>query len=138
MTGARRKAVLLLLVVFLAGGAAGMLLEDVVDDLRWPAWLGGAEPHGARGGDPFDDDAEEDFLESLGLTGQQREAVDRLLDRREDRLEAYWSVRLPEMARLVDSTRAEIRALLTPDQRDAYDRWVARQRTPSSLPEGGS
>jgi hypothetical protein len=29
---------------------------------------------------------------------------------------------------LVDSTRQEIRKLLTPDQQAAYDRWIGEQR----------
>ena len=134
ISGARRKAVLLLLLVFLAGGAAGVLLEDVVEDFDWPTFGAGRTAEGeAHGGDPLDDDTEEHFLEGLGLSRPQRDSVDRLLDRREDRLEAYWAARLPDMERLIDSTRAEIRALLRPDQRDAYDRWIARQRTPTRI-----
>jgi hypothetical protein len=135
VAGVRRKAVLVLLAVFLAGGLAGVMLEDVVEDLDWP-W-----PHAARdaerhdrASDPTDDDAEEEFLEGLGLPRERLEAVDRVLDRREDRLEAYWAGKIPEIEALIDSTRVEIRGLLTPDQREDYDRWVARQRTPAPNP----
>jgi hypothetical protein len=126
--GARRTAVLLLLAVFLAGGAAGWLLEDVVDEIHWP----GGHREGstiARPDDdePLDDDAEEDFLETVGLSQSQLDSVDHLLDRREDRLEDYWKSRLPDLQALVDSSRREIRALLTPEQRAAYDRWLGVQ-----------
>ena len=135
VAGVRRKAVLILLAVFLAGGLAGVMLEDVVDDLDWP-W-----PHVVRdtegqdrSNDPMDDDAEEEFLEGLGLSRERLEAADRVLHRREDRLEAYWAGKIPEIEALIDSTRMEIRSLLSPEQRGDYDRWVARQRAPTPNP----
>jgi hypothetical protein len=135
VAGVRRKAILILLAVFLVGGLAGVMLEDVVDDLDWP-WLhvGPDTDHRDRANDPMDDDAEEEFLEGLGLARDRLEAVDRVLDRREDRLEAYWAGKIPEIEALIDSTRTEIRDLLSPEQREAYDRWVARQRAPAPNP----
>ena len=124
---ARRTAILLLLAVFLAGVAAGWVLEEVVDELDWPKQRSGSSAGAPRGG-TFDDDEEEEFLEGLGLTRAQRDAVDRLLDDAEDRLENYWKTKLPEIQGLLDSTRAGIRSLLTPEQRAAYDRWLAGQR----------
>ena len=126
----RRTAVLVLLAVFLVGGVAGWVLEEVAEDVNWPT-LRDDRPGAPGDGvdDPLDDDAEEDFLETLGLSREQLASVDRLLDEREDRLEAYWRTRLPEIQSVMDSTRAGIRNLLTPDQRAAYDRWVERQRT---------
>lgn len=124
----RRTAVLVLLAVFLTGGAAGWVLEETVEDIEWP-WDREDRDHDdeAPSGDPLDDDAEEAFLETLGLTRAQLDSADRLLDAREDRLEQYWRERLPDMQSLIDSTRAGIRALLTPEQRAAYDEWVRRQ-----------
>ena len=131
----RQKAILILVAVFLAGGVAGVMLEDVADDLDWSWTRAGrdAERHG-RANDPMDDDAEEEFLEGLGLSRDRLEAVDRVLDRREDRLEAYWAGKIPEIEVLIDSTRMEIRSLLSPGQREVYDRWVARQRAPAPNP----
>ena len=129
---ARRTAVILLLAVFLAGGAAGWLLEDVMDDIHWPGGHGEGSTLDRRDEDePFDDDAEEDFLETLGLSQGQLDSVDHLLDRREDRLEDYWSSRMPDLQALVDSSRLEIRTLLTPEQRAAYDRWLGAQSGPN-------
>jgi hypothetical protein len=129
MTKSRRTAVLVLLAVFLVGGAAGWVLEELADDLDWPSFLTDRDQNDAPDTDDLlDDDAEEAFLEGLGLSRDQLEAADRLLDQREDQLEAYWHGRLPEIEALVDSTRQQIRNLLTPDQRAAYDRWVRDQR----------
>ena len=124
----RRKAALLLALVFVSGGAAGWLLEEVVDDLDWPAASSTDRPHERSGESGFDEDEEEDFLRTLGLTPTQRDSVDHLLDQGEDRLEAYWAGKLPEIERLLDSTRLAIKALLTPEQRQAYERWLAGQR----------
>jgi hypothetical protein len=73
-------------------------------------------------------DGEEDFIESLGLPKMEEKALERLLDEREERLETYWEGKLPEIQALIDSSRVEIRSLLPPDARVAYDDWVARQR----------
>jgi hypothetical protein len=124
----RQKAILILLLVFLAGIGGGLVLEDAVDDGEWPSWLGGGRADSDRTTDPMDDDAEEEFLERLGLSRAQLEAVDSLLDEREDRLEAYWQANLPEIQTLIDSTRVSIRALLDPEQRRAYDQWIEQQR----------
>ena len=128
----RRTAVLLLLAVFLAGGLAGWVAEDVADEIHWLDRRSGHDGE-RRDGDPLDDDAEERFLEGLGLTSAQLDSVDELLDRREDRLEDYWRSHLPDLQALLDSSRQEIRALLAPGQRTAYDRWLGT-RSGSSIP----
>jgi hypothetical protein len=122
MIAARRTAVLVLAGVFAVGLAAGALLEDVVDDVAWP--FTHADGDQVRPDDPWDDDAEEAFLERLGLRPEQLQAVDRILDAREDHLERYWEDKLPELRGMIDSSRAEIRVLLTPEQQAAYDRWI--------------
>jgi hypothetical protein len=130
ITRTRRTAVLVLLAVFLVGGMVGWLLEEIVDDRDWPSLeVEHDDDDGGPGDrDPLDDDAEEAFLKRLGLSAEQYRTADRLLDEREDRLEAYWSGRIPEIEALVDSTRQEIRKLLTPEQQAAYDRWIEEQR----------
>jgi hypothetical protein len=45
-----------------------------------------------------------------------------------------WAGKMPEIEALIDSTRTEIRSLLSPEQREAYERWVARQRAPAPNP----
>jgi len=125
---ARRTAVLVLLAVFLVGAAAGWVAEEAADEIHWPFGHGEDKSRDRPDEDePFDDDAEEDLLETLGLSRTQLDSVDRLLDRREDRLEQYWKSRLPDLQAIVDSSRQEIRAMLTPEQRASYDRWLGDQ-----------
>ncbi|MGH7630760.1 MAG: hypothetical protein ACREOF_15515 [Gemmatimonadales bacterium] len=121
--GARRSAVAALAAVFLVGLAGGVVLEEVVDDFDWPT--ANHANHRDQPDDPMDDDAEEAFFDRLGLRADRRAAIDRALDEREDRLERYWEGKIPELRALVDSSRAEIRLLLTPEQQSAYDRWIS-------------
>jgi hypothetical protein len=129
----RRIAVLLLAAAFVVGLAAGAVLEEVVDDVSWP-WAERADGRQPNSDDPWDDDAEEAFLERLGLRPEQLQAIDRALDAREDRLERYWEGKLPELRGIIDSSRAEIRLLLSPEQQAAYDRWVT-ELTGTSVPQ---
>jgi hypothetical protein len=130
---ARRTAVLVLLAVFLVGGATGWVAEELTEGIRWPGRH--EHPRDTRSDrpdpdEPFDDDDEEDMLETLGLSRAQDDSVDRLLDVREDRLEDYWKSRLPDLQAIVDSSRREIRAVLTLEQRTAYDRWLDAESSP--------
>jgi hypothetical protein len=88
--------------------------------------------------DFLDEDARPDerLLQGVRLTGEQREQVDRILDRQEERLEQYWAARLPEMQAIADGSYAEIRAILTPQQRAVFDRRVAAQRARSAEEPG--
>ena len=133
MPRARRTAVLVLAAVFLVGLAGGAVLEEVVDEVRWP-WSERAADRQPKSDDPWDDDAEEAFLERLGLRPEQLRAIDRALDAREDRLERYWDGKLPELRGIIDSSRAEIRLLLSPEQQAAYDRWIANH-SGTSIPQ---
>lgn len=107
----RAVATLLLALTFVSGGMAGMALEEALG-LDWFDFL--------------DEDARPDdrLLDGIGLSGAQREQVDRILERQEDRLEAYWDARLPEMQAIAAGSYDEIRAVLTPPQRAVFDRRV--------------
>jgi hypothetical protein len=121
--GPKRSAILVLAAVFAVGLAGGVVLEEVADDVAWP--FGARHEERDKQDDPLDDDPEEAFFDSLGLPADRRAVIERALDAREDRLEQYWEGKVPELRALVDSSRAEIRLLLSPDQQAAYDRWIA-------------
>ena len=127
----RRTAVLVLIAVFLVGGAAGWVAEEVADEIHWPGRQYKEAPDRPDDDEAFDDDAEEDLLETLRLSRAQEDSVDQLLEAREDRLEEYWKSRLPDLQSIVDSSRQEIRAVLTPGQRDTYDRWLGGASGPN-------
>jgi len=118
----RWKAILALVIVFAAGLAGGALIEDIADDLDRPVFAA------ADDDDDDDDLSEETILANLDLTPEQRAAIERAFEAREDRLESYWDTQLPDLDGLIDSSRSEIRAILTPDQLTIYDSNVTRLR----------
>jgi Spy/CpxP family protein refolding chaperone len=61
-------------------------------------------------------------FESLDLTADQRTRVDAVLERRRRQMEVLWQQARPGMRAVVDSTEAEIRVILTPEQRGEFDR----------------
>lgn len=107
----RAVATVLLALTFVSGGMAGMALEEAAG-LDWFDFL--------------DEDVRRDdrLLDGIGLSAPQREQVDRILERQEDRLEEYWDARLPEMQAIAAGSYDEIRAVLTPPQRAVFDRRV--------------
>lgn len=112
---ARRVGALLLGLAFVVGGLSGMALEEGLG-LDWFDFL------------DEDRDPEERLFAELDLTGRQRERIDEILERREDRLEAYWRGRLPEIGAIMDRSYAEVRAVLTPGQLPAFERRVRELR----------
>ena len=108
MKRAGRVAGLLLLATFAVGGLAGMAIEEAAG-LDWF--------------DSLDRDESEDvrLLEGLALTQDQREAIERILDRQEDALEDYWKARMPEIQGILAGSYGEIRELLTPEQQARFD-----------------
>lgn len=62
------------------------------------------------------------FSRRLNLTTAQREAVSKLFQIRRERMKAVWETVHPQWEEIRQSTRQEIRALLTPAQQEIYDR----------------
>jgi Spy/CpxP family protein refolding chaperone len=67
-------------------------------------------------------------IDHIELTAEQRQRIDRILDRRRTETDSVWRAQKPRLRGIVDSTRAEIQALLTTEQRAEYDRLVAERR----------
>lgn len=113
---ARAVGALLLAASFAIGGLAGMAAEEALG-LDWFDFL--------------DEDAvpaDQRLFSGMELTEVQRERIDDIRDRREERLEAYWETRLPDIQRVMDSTYNEMRQVLTPEQQPVFDRRVSGLR----------
>ncbi len=115
----RRKAILALGLVFAAGLVGGAAIEDIADEIERPFFT-------AHRDDDEDADSEETILANLDLTPEQQASIEQVFEAREDRLESYWDARLPDLDLLIDSSRQEIRGILTPAQRAIYDSGLAR------------
>ncbi|MBR9989411.1 MAG: hypothetical protein KFH98_06615 [Gemmatimonadetes bacterium] len=110
----RLIAILLLALTFIIGGLTGMALEEALG-IDWFEFL-----------DEDSDDVDARLLTGLNLTADQRERVDDILEREEDRLERYWESRLPEIQVMLRESYAEIRSILGPEQQEVFDRRVER------------
>jgi Spy/CpxP family protein refolding chaperone len=113
---ARTVGALLLAASFLVGGMAGMVAEEALG-LDWFDFL--------------DEDAplsDERLFAGMQLSGEQRRRIGEIRERREHGLEAYWESRLPDIRRIMGDSYGEMRAVLTPEQRPAFDRRVGELR----------
>lgn len=122
----RWKGLLAIVTVFAVGLAGGAWLEDVVDDIDRPVFAAGDDDDEDDADD--DDLSEETILANLDLTPAQRADIERAFEAREDRLESYWDAQLPDLEAVIDSSRIEIRGILTPEQRTTYDSQLTRLR----------
>jgi Spy/CpxP family protein refolding chaperone len=113
---ARVVGALLLAATFAVGGLAGMAAEEALG-LDWFDFL-----------DEDAGPAEDRLFAGLSLSAEQKERIDAIQDRREDRLEAYWESRLPDIQRLMGDSYGEMRQVLTPEQRPEFDRRVRAMR----------
>lgn len=117
--GARALGMLVLAVAFAAGAVAATAVGRVLhaDPAATSAESGGTSCDEKRG----------HLLDRLDLSTEQREEIDGILERRRAQADRFWSDAEPTLNAIMDSTRAEIREVLTPAQRDEYDR-LRRER----------
>ena len=106
------RAFVLLVAVFLAGGAVGWVGHDLRGD------------GGGRGGRRGVDAMVVRLSRELRLTAAQRDSVRVILERRRAETEAIWRDVHPRYDAIRAAARAEIAALLTPEQRARYDRFT--------------
>jgi len=119
---ARLLGIALLAATFVIGGLAGAATVRLSSSREPAAGVQQAEERGPRDG------SHGSVLDQLGLTPEQCERVEAVLERRRQQTEAFWEEHGPALRAIVDSARAEIRALLTPEQRAEYDRLRAERR----------
>jgi Spy/CpxP family protein refolding chaperone len=119
-TRARALGIALLATIFAAGALAGAAFERVAD--RAPAATSA----------PTDSACESRrkglIVDQVSPTPEQRTRIDAILERRRGQMDAFWDGEGKRLRSIVDSTRNEIREVLTPEQRVEYDRLVAERR----------
>jgi Spy/CpxP family protein refolding chaperone len=67
--------------------------------------------------------------DELGLSPQQRAAVDSVMHHRMAQRDSLMSKTFPVMRALLDSTRADIERLLTPEQKEKFEKLRMRDRS---------
>ena len=105
---------LLLLLVF----AAGMVADAGVRRLRMRRMHTPMENHRP----PFGAERDRHFGEELGLDSVQRARVDSVFARRRVQIDSFWKGPGKSLRAIMDSTRDEVRSVLTPEQRAKFDR----------------
>lgn len=119
-TRARALGLALLATIFAAGALAGAAFQRVSN--RAPAATAAAadsacerKPKGL-------------IVYQVNPTPEQRTRIDAIMERRREEMDAFWEGEGRRLRTIVDSTRNEIRQVLTPEQRAEYDRLVAEAR----------
>lgn len=108
---ARGLAALALLLVFLAGAGTGWGVGARV------GFGHGGGRRGARNGMLLDGGP----MERYGLSAAQRTRIDSVLEARRGQIDAFWRGPGLTLRAILDSTRADVRAVLTPEQRARFD-----------------
>ncbi len=121
MQKSKSMAVIFLLVAFVAGAALGYAVDHMYG--RKPGQHGGRESMSAR------------VARELSLTPVQHKSLDSLMERRREQLrEVYRPIRpqldsLDKVGRTIsDSTHAQVRRILSPDQQVKWDAMRERAR----------
>jgi predicted dehydrogenase len=130
----RLAAAGVMLALFVSGGVTGGVLVHLVEqgtrpDARWER-RDDDEPdmdgrrRGRRPGDPRSfatERAVERLAERLELTGEQRDAVQAILEGQRAAAGEVFQEMAPRLQSLVDSTHARIRGLLDDEQRARFE-----------------
>jgi Spy/CpxP family protein refolding chaperone len=110
----RLTGMALLIITFAAGLLAGTATDRVLSAREPAAAADAACPRDERG--------PHSMFDELDLTPAQRARVDSIMARRRQRTDALWKQDGQRIRAAVDSARAEIRTVLTPEQAAEYDR----------------
>jgi Spy/CpxP family protein refolding chaperone len=115
----RAQGLALLAIAFAVGVLAGMALERVRAAKLAPQPPAPAGWVGARDGLP-------PGLNQLALTPDQEQRIRNILEAQRPVTDSLVQQTMPRLAAIHDSVRAEIRAVLTPEQQQRFDEFERR------------
>jgi Spy/CpxP family protein refolding chaperone len=161
-TRTRLTTVVILFLVLATGFVLGIAVDRRLEaragtaDARWPGSGGrgpGVDRAGGRGQSADTTTRRRSLLvEQVGLTDVQKEQIDSIVahyrgkrDALQAQLEAdLWEAYMPRSRELLEETREEIKSVLTPEQRTAYDSLLVERdrrreerRSRDSVPDSG-
>jgi Spy/CpxP family protein refolding chaperone len=125
-----------LAVTFLAGGFSGAAID------RWGRTPQASPEPQASAQAPSQENERSrphgSIFDLLDLSTVQRATIDSILQEGRDKVEAWRKETEPEYRTLVNQTRAEVRAVLTPEQVAEYDRLRAEHRAAKARNASGN
>lgn len=119
----RLVGLIVLVVTFLAGGFTGAAVRELTAD---PAPVRQDQADG-RDGDSRRDNERRFPFDYLGIEGEQRAEIEALFERNQEAQSAVWHEYKPRFEEIVDSTRAELNRMLTPEQREKFSDYRKRR-----------
>lgn len=126
MERSKGYALMFLLGAFLAGGALGFTADRVMD---------GDHGRGRRGGGGGGGSFRERMAKELDLTAAQQASIDSLMDQKRNQIVALYRPVKPQLDSLAlasrvisDSTHAQIKRLLNPEQQAKLEKMRAASR----------
>ena len=111
---------LLIVLVF----AAGMITEAWTSRLHMQHFRTAT----TRARAPFGAERDRHFGEELGLDSAQRARVDSIFAKRRVEIDSFWKGPGHTLRAIMDSTREEVRSVLTPEQRARFDKHRMERR----------
>lgn len=129
--GARQRllGIGLLCVTFITGGIAGASFQQVLASRTAEAQDAREQRRGGSGRSSERGRSNDDFpYVRLQVTEEQRPQIERILNEGQKKVNDFWRRTQPQLRATVDSTRAEIRAVLTPEQNMQWDSLRAADR----------
>lgn len=114
---AQTVGLLMLVIIFAVGAMTGAATMRVASDDR-------AEPREAV----ESRERRPSLWETLDLTPEQRARVDDIMERRRGEVQAFWTEHGPQLRAVMDSARADVREVLTPEQQAIEAEFFAERR----------
>lgn len=111
----------LLGITFLAGALAGAAIDRVIGEEAPPAEARQDRRDGGSRDRSY-------LIDRVEMSDAQRASIDSILELRAQRMRAVWREVEPQLDAISDSARAEILAVLTPEQRAQYDELREKRR----------
>jgi Spy/CpxP family protein refolding chaperone len=114
---AQTVGLLMLVIIFAVGAMTGAATMRVTSG-------DSAEPREAVGSR----ERRPSLWETLDLTPEQRARVDDIMERRRGEVQAFWNEHGPQLRAVMDSARADVREVLTPEQQAIEAEFFAERR----------
>lgn len=124
----RVQGIILLVLVFVIGGVVGAMVDraNPFRD-RMPRGFGMDKIPDGPGGNPGEMPW---FFEKLDLTEDQRTQIRVIFEAHRPVIDSLMGETMPRIRALRDSAEAQITAILTPEQREKFERFSPRHRFP--------